>query len=117
MRVKQIRKRAMYSFYVFETGDNMFDFSEKIEEWSCGLWWSDFEEAGIEECYILFDEKTDMPIGFQTLNVDRQTIAIEIHPEHRGKGLSYLLIEDSGSTTPERDENPSFWESVKQKFC
>ncbi len=107
----------MYSVYVFETCDNMFDFSKKIDKWSCGLWWGNFEEAGIEKCYVAVEEKTGTPVGFQTLNIDHQTIAIEVHPEHRGKGLAFLLIEESNSTTPERDENHSFWESVKQKFC
>jgi GNAT superfamily N-acetyltransferase len=84
-------------------------FFSEIDKWSCGLW-CDFEEAEIKACYIAFDGGN--PIGFQSINADGLTVAIEVHPEYQGKGISRLLIEESGSTKPERNENPEFWEAV-----
>lgn len=85
-----------------------------LAKWS-ELWWADFDEAGIERCYIAVNGDDEI-VGFQTVNSDRQTVAIEIHPHYRGKNLAFDLIEESGSTKPERDHNPEFWAKVAMAF-
>lgn len=90
--------------------------AREIEEsqmaWSCGLWYGDFEEAGITRCLVLVDESNNLPVGFQSINIDGQTVAIEIKAEYQGKGLAKMLIGESGSYKPERNENKAFWDSV-----
>jgi GNAT superfamily N-acetyltransferase len=90
------------------------EYAEQINSWSCGLWWGDFEEAGIERCYVAFDG--DEPVGFQSVNGDGLCVAIEVKEEYQGKGVASALIEESGAYRPDRDENPEFWEAMSDKF-
>ena len=41
------------------------------------LWWSDFEEAGVSDLYLAESEEGEI-VGFQTVNADGQTVAIEV---------------------------------------
>lgn len=82
--------------------------------WSGGLWWPDFEEAGVRHCYIAWIG--DEVAGFQTVNDSRETIAIEVRTEFRGHGVALALIEESESCRPERDENPAFWAAIANRF-
>lgn len=86
----------------------------EIDSWSCGLWWGDFEEAGIERCYIAFDG--DLPVGFQTINNDGLCVAIEVRPQYQGQGIASALVEESGCYRPDRNENPDFWAAMAEKF-
>ena len=79
------------------------------------LWWSDWEEAGVERVYVAEAEDGEI-VGFQSINGDRQTVAIEVKDAHRGNGVALLLIEESGSFKPERNENPEFWAKVADSF-
>jgi GNAT superfamily N-acetyltransferase len=89
-------------------------YSAIIDKWSCGLWWNNFEEAGIEFCFVAYHN--DMPIGFQTINSDNRCIAIEVHPDYQGRGIASKLIQESGCYIPDRNENKEFWERIKEKY-
>jgi GNAT superfamily N-acetyltransferase len=111
-----------YEVYTLSRDSKNFDkYSEQLNSWSIGLWFPDFEESNAERCYLVFDESEnsedqDFPVGFQTINGDGNCVAIEVHPDHQGKGLALRLIEESGCYEPDRDENPEFWATVKEKF-
>ena len=77
-------------------------------EWSCGLWWSNFEEAGIEQCFIAWDG--DEVVGYQTVDSDGLCVAIEA--KYPGNGIGSALIEESGCTEPRENECPEFWEKI-----
>ena len=95
--------------------DEISEYANQIDSWSCGLWWGDFEEAAIQDCYVVLDN--DNPVGFQTINTDGFCTAIEIHPEYQGRGLASALIEESGCWCPDRNENPEFWAAIASKYC
>lgn len=96
------------------TIDQDSEYAEQINNWSCGLWWGDFEEARIEACYVAFDG--DSPIGFQTVNNDGFCTAIEVNPKYQGQGIASMLVEESGCWRPDRNENPEFWSAMKEKY-
>lgn len=100
---------------IYEQGDivNIEEYASQIESWSCGLWWGDFDEAGIERCYIAFDG--DTPVGFQTINSDGYCVAIEVKADYQGRGIASSLVEESGCYRPDRDENPEFWAAMEEK--
>lgn len=79
------------------------------------LWWSDWEEAGIECCYLALNEEGDV-VGFQTINIDGLCIAIEVKEGFQGQGIGSMLIESSGCWNPDRNECPEFWESMQEKY-
>lgn len=91
------------------------DYCAEINTWTIGLWWDNFEEAGVERCFLAFE--SDRVVGFQTVNIDGETIAIEVKDDYQGKGIAYKLISESGSTTPEDDQNPEFWSKVANDFA
>lgn len=88
---------------------------EQINNWSCGLWWGDFEEAHIDRCYVAFTGD-DTPVGFLTVNADGFCVAIEVHPDYQGQGIGLQLVEESGCYRPDRNECPEFWKKVQEKF-
>ena len=90
------------------------EFASQVEQWSCGLWWNDFEEAGISKCYFAFDE--DLVVGFQTVNHDGLCVAIETHPEYRNQGIASQMVKESNSIRPERNENPEFWDAIEESL-
>ena len=78
------------------------------------LWYDDLEEAGVSSIVIASDgEKI---VGFQTINNDGRTIAIETLELYRGQGIGFLMILESGSYKPERNENRDFWEHVAELY-
>lgn len=85
----------------------------QINSWSA-LWWPDFEEAGIDRCYVAFDG--DFSIGFQTVDRDGLCTAIEVHPKYQGQGIATALVEESNCWKPDRNENPEFWAAMEEKF-
>jgi GNAT superfamily N-acetyltransferase len=87
--------------------------SKSISDWA-NLWYEDLEEAGVEHCFVAFDE--DTPIAFQTVNLDGFCVAIEVHSDYQGKGIALELIKESGANKPERNENTEFWESINNKL-
>lgn len=89
-------------------------YSQEINEWSCGLWYSDFDEAGIKVCYVAFIG--DFPIGWQTTNIDNFCVAIEVHPDYQGLGVASALIEESGAWRPEQNGFREFWDKMKAEF-
>lgn len=102
---------------IIEIGvDNVVTYSPEINNWSIGLWWDDFEEAGVEKCFLAIESYTGSVVAFQTINIDNQTIAIEVAPDYRKRGIAFQLISESGSITPETNENPEFWEKVARAF-
>lgn len=78
-------------------------------QWS-NLWWSDLEEAGVENLYVASINCNI--VGFMTVSIDNECVAIEVHPEFQGKGIARKLIEESECYKPERNENPEFWAAV-----
>lgn len=90
------------------------EYAAEIDKWS-SLWWGDFEEAGIEHCYIAFDG--DSPVAFQTVNQDGLCVAIEVKSEYQGEGIAGMLVEESGCYRPERDECPEFWIAMEEKYA
>jgi GNAT superfamily N-acetyltransferase len=94
--------------------DQDLKYTIEIDKWSCGLWWADFDEAGINICYVAL--QGDRPVGFQTINHDGFCIAIEVDAEFQGKGIASMLVEESGCWRPDRNENPGFWTAMKEKF-
>lgn len=90
------------------------EYATEIDKWS-SLWWSDFEEAEIERCYIAFD--SDFPVAFQTVNQDGLCVAIEVKPEYQGKGIAGRLVDESGCYRPERDEFPEFWAAMAKRHA
>ena len=90
------------------------EYSAEINEWTIGLWWDDFREAGVEQCFLAIEG--DKIVGFQTVNIDNQTIAIETKNDYQGRGIAYKLISESGSTTPEDNHNPEFWSKIASVF-
>lgn len=103
-------------FEVYERSDieGFEEYANQIDRWSIGLWWGDFEEAGIEKCFVAFDG--DKPVGFQTVNRDGDCTAIEIKSDYQGKGIAGLLVEESGCYRPDRNENPEFWAAMEGKY-
>lgn len=91
---------------------NQDEIDETWFEWSCGLWWSDFEEARIERCYIAW--KGDEVVGFQTVNFDGSCVAIE--SRYPGQGIGKALVEESGCWKPDRNECPEFWAKIADEF-
>lgn len=81
----------------------------QLSAWS-DLWYSDLEEAGVSSVVIAWDG--DDAIGYQTISGDGLCVAIEVRNTHQGQGISRLLIDESGCTRPERNENPEFWAVV-----
>ena len=77
------------------------------------LWYDDLEEAGITRVIVAYD---DGVVGFQTINNDGKTVAIETIESRRGEGIGFLMILESGSYKPERNENPEFWEHVAELY-
>lgn len=79
-------------------------------EYPTGLWWSDFEEAGVEKCFIAWIG--DEVVGWQTVNIDGLCVGIEVKTRFQGQGVARALIKESGCRQPADDQNPDFWESV-----
>jgi hypothetical protein len=96
----------VYSYEPSEVSENM---NSQLESWS-QLWYEDLEEAGVYSLIVAWDG--DDVIGFQTINDCNECVAIEVKDSHLGQGISRLLIEESGCSKPERNENPEFWEAV-----
>jgi GNAT superfamily N-acetyltransferase len=71
------------------------------------LWYEDFEEAGIEWVAVAIEDGE--VIGFQSINGDGRCVAIEVLPEYQGQGVATALVEYTGCTKPEQNENPEFW--------
>jgi GNAT superfamily N-acetyltransferase len=72
------------------------------------LWMPDFEDAWIEGVYIAINRQGEV-VGFQTVNEDNLTVAIEVLGSYQGQGIATKLVLSSGSTKPERNECPDFW--------
>ena len=96
-----------YTISEFLETDEDGEMTQECYSWTIGLWFDEWEQSGVETIYLAWDDN-DI-VGFQTVNSDNQTIAIEIKESHKGQGISRLLIEESGSYLPERNENPTFW--------
>ena len=79
------------------------------------LWWSDFEEAGVDRLFVAFDDEGDV-IGFQTINADGKCVAIEVVESAQGKGIGRALVEESGCWKPEDNQCPGFWEKMAEEF-
>lgn len=93
---------------------NPYQFNnDSIERWS-QLWTRDFDDAGIESCFLAVVDGEI--VGFQTINIDNQTIAIEVMDDYQGNGIAFKLISESGSSQPEYDSNPEFWSKVTKAF-
>ena len=104
------------SVEVYEKSDiaDFDDYASQAEVASCGLWFGDFDIAGIDRCYFAFDG--DNVAGFQTVDLDGKCTAIEVFGEYQGKGVATLLIEESGCYRPDRNENQEFWAAMEEKF-
>jgi GNAT superfamily N-acetyltransferase len=97
----------IYEYRQAEVDDSWF-------EWS-SLWYGDFEEAGIEHCYLAF--RGNNVVGFQTVDCDGCCIALEVHPDYQGQGIASALIEETGCYRPACNENPEFWAVMEEKYA
>jgi GNAT superfamily N-acetyltransferase len=79
------------------------------------LWWSDFEEAGIERLWLAEDDEGDV-VGFLTANGDGHCVAIEVIESAQGRGIARALVEESNCWKPDRDECPEFWAKMAEEF-
>ena len=75
------------------------------------LWYDELEEAGVEEIFVAYSEEGNI-IGFQSVSFDNKCVAIEVIPEYQNKGVALALLDFSGCSTPERNENESFWKKI-----
>lgn len=91
------------------------EYAAQINEWSCGLWYPDFEEAGVEKCFVVLEDN-GQPIAYQTVSPDYLCVAIEVAPDYQEKGIAWALIEESNCWKPERNECPEFWEAIATKM-
>lgn len=89
---------------------NDFLFNQKFD-----LWWSDFEEAGIDRLFVAFDDEDDV-VGFQTVNRDGLCVAIEVVESAQGQGVGRALVEESNCWRPDRNEHPEFWAKMEEEF-
>ena len=104
----------MFDIYAYSNKEIGNAFKDDINQWSIGLWWNDLEEAGVESTILVWDNN-DI-VGFQTVNIDGKTIAIEVKEGYQGVGIAEMMIRESQSYIPERNENPSFWKWALNKF-
>jgi GNAT superfamily N-acetyltransferase len=90
------------------------EYSEKYEVQmeSFSLWWGEFDEAGIESCWVALD--SDRVVGFQSINADGHCVAIEVLPELQGQGIATALVQYTGCDRPERNECPEFWAKFEE---
>ena len=79
------------------------------------LWWSDFQEAGIDSLYVAFSDEDEV-IGFQTVNEDGLCIAIEVIKSAQGQGVGRELVKESGCWKPDDNQAPEFWEKMSEEF-
>lgn len=89
---------------------NDFVFNQRFQ-----LWWSDFEEAGVDRLFVAFDDEDDV-IGFQTINRDGLCVAIEVIESAKGQGVGRLLVEESNCWRPEQNECPEFWAKMAEEL-
>ena len=95
----------IYEYDQTEIDESWFD-------WSGGLWWPDFEEAGIEKCFVAF--LGDEVVGFQTVNASCDCVAIEA--KYQNQGIGRALVQESGCYRPDRNECPEFWAKMTEEF-
>jgi GNAT superfamily N-acetyltransferase len=100
--------------YRYSNEDIDDEMKEDIESWSNCLWYNDLDQAGVELTILAWDDN-DI-IGYQTVNSCHDTVAIEVHPDYQGKGIARLMIEESLSYRPDRNENPDFWAWAESEF-
>ena len=79
------------------------------------LWWSDFEDAGIERLWLAEDNHGNV-VGFLTSNADGFCVAIEVIESAKGQGVARALIEESNCWRPDRNECPGFWAKMAEEF-
>jgi GNAT superfamily N-acetyltransferase len=103
-----------YTVSDFVEIDEDGEMTNELRNWSIGLWFDDWECSDIETIYLAWDDN-DI-VGFQTTNLSNETVAIEIKESHREQGLARMLLDESESFIPDRNENPSFWAWVKQTY-
>jgi GNAT superfamily N-acetyltransferase len=100
---------------IYESNDiEGFEDYAKGMNWA-GLWWGDFEEAGVSRCYFAFEG--DEVVGFQTVNGDGLCVAIEVKSAYQGQGIARSLVEESGCYKPERNECPEFWDNLEVLYA
>lgn len=101
------------SYTIYEA--EQYQVSDPAMHRSFDLWWSDFEEAGVDRLWLAEDNDGDV-VGFMTVDCDGLCIAIEVVESAQGKGVARALVEESGCWRPADDQNPEFWEKMADKF-
>jgi len=101
----------MFEIYEYELSEVP---SESLDS-KFSLWWSEFEEAGIERVWLAEDSQGDV-VGFLTANADGLCVAVEVIPSAQGQGVARSLVEESNCWRPDRDENPEFWAKMADEF-
>lgn len=89
---------------------------EKLDlTWSINLWNCDrLFLISDNECFVAYLD--GVPIGYQMVSVSNKTLAIEVHPNYRNRGIATKLMERSGSCKPFDDCNKEFWNKIDEKF-
>ena len=100
--------------YQYSNNEISDEMKQDIDSWSIGLWFNDLDQAQVEITVLVWDDN-DI-IGYQTIDGCHNTIAIEVHPDYREKGTARMMIEESLSWRPDRNENPSFWDWAKTEY-
>jgi len=103
----------MSNFNIYEA--EQYQVNDPSMHRSFDLWWSDFEEAGIERLWLAEDADGDV-VGFLTANADGLCVAIEVVESAQGQGIARALVEESNCWKPEDDQAPEFWEKMAEEF-
>lgn len=84
--------------------------------WSDGHWWSNWEEAGIERCFVAMDFRDEriILVGFLTMDGNRECVAIEVHPEYQGQGIAKALVLKAWCFVPRENSCLGFWAKAQQ---
>ena len=98
---------------IYEAAQDQVNDSEMNDKFT--LWWSDFDEAGIESLWLAENEDGEI-VGFLAANIDGLCVAIEVVETAQGQGVARALVEASGCWKPEENRCPEFWEKMAEEF-
>ena len=119
-RVTAIQAQSTESFCVTKIDmEEVETVAKEINAWSMGLWYGstedDMYEAGVNRLFVAYDDDENI-VGYQTVSGDGLCVAIETHPQWRGKGVAAAIIDESGCYRPEQNQNPGFWAKMEEVY-
>lgn len=94
---------------------NRDDLQDEDFDWSDGHWWSDWDEANIQCCFVALDIRgNERVVGFLTMDGNRDCVAIEVHPEYQKQGIAKALVTEAWCFAPRENSCPEFWAKAQQ---